>query len=181
MDLSGIPKEWLALALAGVTALAAFQAGVAWLSRYVRRRRILSRLTRAGEGEKYAAEFLRHAGFDILGTQVASRYELIVDGAPVTIEVRADLIVERARKRFVVEVKTGKLAPRLETAATRRQLLEYQLAFEAEGVLLFDAEASALRTVTFPQRDLAPNRGWSWFALGTLLVLAMLGFLFERR
>ena len=33
----------------------------------------------------------------------------------------------------VAEVKTGRLAPRIDTPATRRQLLEYRLAFDVDG------------------------------------------------
>jgi hypothetical protein len=52
--------------------------------------------------------------------------------------------------RYVAEVKTGAFAPRLETAATRRQLLEYRIAFDVDGVLLVDADAERVRLVEFP-------------------------------
>lgn len=44
-------------------------------------------------------------------------------------------------------MKTGKLAPRLDHAATRRQLLEYRVAFGVDGVLLVDAEAERVTVV----------------------------------
>jgi hypothetical protein len=179
VDLSAVPQGWLVLALFAVSALAVAQAAAAWLTRLLRRRRILSRVSRAGDGEREAARYLQDTGFTILGTQVASTYTLTVDDAPMAIDVRADLVVEKGARRFVVEVKTGKVAPRLDTPATRRQLLEYQLAFEVDGVLLFDAEARALRTVTFP--DARPPRGTSgWLVLVLALLAAGLAFLLSR-
>jgi hypothetical protein len=97
---------------------------------------------------------------------------VVVDGVALPVDVRADLLVEKGARRFVVEVKTGKLAPRLETAATRRQLLEYLVAFEVDGVLLFDAEASSLRTVVFP--DAGGPRRMSSRAPLVLVALALL-------
>jgi len=71
------------------------------------------------------------------------------DGAPLTIDLRADYLVSQGRRRFVAEVKTGRWAPRLETAATRRQLLEYRFAFDVDGVLLVDADADRVSSIEF--------------------------------
>ncbi len=160
------------VALFAVSSLAAAQAAGAWLARFARRRRILARVARAGEGEREAAIYLRDAGFTVQGAQVASTYTLLVDGEPMPIDVRADLVVAKGARRFVVEVKTGKVAPRLDTPATRRQLLEYQLAFDVDGVLLFDAEACALRTIAFPEPPARSQRrtgGWIVPVLAMLL------------
>ena len=169
------------LALVGVSTLALGQAGSTWLSRFLRRRRILSRVARAGDGEREAARYLQNAGFTVLGAQVASTYTLLVDDAAMSIDVRADLVVTKDERRFVVEVKTGKVAPRLDTPATRRQLLEYQLAFDVDGVLLFDAEAEALRTVVFPGAG-GDAKGTSrgWLVLLVALVLGALALALTR-
>ena len=66
------------------------------------------------------------------------------------IVVRADLLVSRGARRFVAEVKTGARAPRIETAATRRQLLEYAVAYDVDGVLLVDMEEHTISEVEFP-------------------------------
>ncbi len=181
MDLSAVPQGWLVVALFAVSSVAAAQAFSSWISRFIRRRRILSRVARAGGGEKEAAIYLQDAGFIVLGTQVASTYTLTVDERPMDIDVRADLVVEKGARRFVVEVKTGKLAPRLDTPATRRQLLEYQLAFEVDGVLLFDAEARALRAISFPERAARSSRGksgWLVLAIAALAVALTVGLAF---
>lgn len=173
MDLSSVPKEWLLAALGVVGTTAAAQGARGWFVRFQRRRRIHAQLARAGDGERAAVRYLQDAGFTILGTQVAGAYTLEVDGEAVTVAVRADVLVERDGRRWVVEVKSGRFAPRVDHAATRRQLLEYRLAFDVDGVLLFDAEAMALRAVTFPDVGHAPRPG-TWYVF-VALALALAG------
>ncbi|HET9625604.1 MAG TPA: hypothetical protein VFP84_29760, partial [Kofleriaceae bacterium] len=60
------------------------------------------------------------------------------------------LLEERSDgERLVAEVKTGEVAPRLATAATRRQLLEYLVAFGVDGVLLVCPELGTIQRVAF--------------------------------
>lgn len=150
----GIPQlshEFWSFACAALAALLIAQLLWSWLRRALRRARIRARVRRAGEGEKLAARWLTDLGYEILGAQVAIDHAVAVDDELMTVELRADFLVEQGGRRFVVEVKTGQLAPRLSTAATRRQLLEYRVAFDVDGVLLLDAEAGRLSTVTFPR------------------------------
>lgn len=112
------------------------------------------RARRAGSGEEDAAVMLRRAGFTIVARQARTWWTPTVDGEPVETELRADYLVESEGALFVAEVKTGDEAPQLSTAATRRQLLEYQvafhLAFGAHGVLLVCPELNAIHRVQFP-------------------------------
>ena len=62
---------------------------------------------------------------------------------------RVDLLVVRHGKRFAVDVKTGDIAPDPRHPATRRQLLEYLLAFEVDGVLLVDMRARRIHEIAF--------------------------------
>jgi hypothetical protein len=64
--------------------------------------------------------------------------------------VRADLLVQRDGALFVAEVKTGSRAPDPSFPATRRQLLEYLMVFEPDGLLLVDMEREAVMEVEFP-------------------------------
>ena len=128
-----------------------------WGRRRSRRERIVTRVRTAVAGEHAASAWLEELGFEILGAQVAAQYAVLVDGEEKAIGIRADYLVARDRRRFVVEVKTGDVAPRIETSATRRQLLEYLVAFEVDGVLLLDMQKRAVHEVEFPQ--LAPLWG----------------------
>ncbi len=151
MDLDAVPKEALVVALGLALVVVVVQAVRAWSVRSARRRAILARVDRAMDGERRAAAWLEARGFRVLGAQVAGAYPLAVDDVEMEIGVRADYLVEKDGARYVVEVKTGGVATRLETPATRRQLLEYLVAFDVAGVLLFDAEAERVRAVTFPE------------------------------
>ena len=172
-----LPPWLLLAALGAVGTVALVQALVVAFRAWSRRRKILLRVARAGIGELRARGYLGDLGFKILGSQVATSYPVLIDDAEVTISLRADYLVERNGRRYVVEVKTGKVAPRIDTAATRRQLLEYRVAFDVDGVLLVDAEAEKIHSVTFPLSN-APaesHRGaWGWLALAAAVVLAAL-------
>jgi hypothetical protein len=145
-------SEWL-VALAIVTAFAIVIAIVQtlrlWWTGFARTRRLRRQLVRAAVGEARAERLLERAGFAILARQAAHRWTVRVDGQPIAIDLRADYIVEQGGRRFVAEVKTGRIAPRIDSAATRRQMLEYRCAFDVDGVLLVDAEASEIHAIEF--------------------------------
>jgi hypothetical protein len=144
----------LAVALGG--ALIALVVG-RWLRAWRGSWRAHARARRAGGGEQDAAEMLRRAGFRIVARQARTWWSPTVDGEPHETELRADYLVEGDEGLFVAEVKTGDEAPQLSTAATRRQLLEYQVAFKlafgADGVLLVCPELGSIHRVQFPLPD----------------------------
>jgi hypothetical protein len=143
-----------ALVLAAVVVAVAAAAIALWLGRVWRRRcgsaRAKRRAARAGAGEERAAALLEAAGFSIVERQARVCWAPLVDGVPRHVELRADYLVERGGQLLVAEVKTGDEAPHVETAATRRQLLEYLIAFAADGVLLVCPERGVISNVTFP-------------------------------
>ncbi len=140
------PELWIIVALC---------IGIAWLwlklRRLVRRghRRAVARAQRAGAGERHAERVLEDAGFEILDRQVRCIWWMEVDGEEEEFEIRADLLVERDGERFIAEVKTGEKATDPLFPPTRRQLLEYRLAFDPHRVLLVDAEAEEIMEVSF--------------------------------
>lgn len=119
------------------------------LARWRARARVRRRWIRAVAGEVEAEDLLAERGFAILDRQAGLVWSIECDGEPHPVELRADLLVERAGRRYVAEVKTGLSAPLLSNAATRRQLLEYCVAYQVESVLLVDVEEQAIREVTF--------------------------------
>lgn len=101
-------------------------------------------------GEARAEKLLRRRGYAIAGRQVEARMTFLVDGSRCAADLRADLLVRRKGRRYVAEVKTGREAPHLRNHATRRQLLEYFVAFDVDGILLVDAEQDVIHEVVFP-------------------------------
>ncbi len=129
-----------------------------WLRAWRGSWRARRRADRAGAGEQDAAVMLRRAGFRIVARQVRTWWSPLIDGEPLETELRADYLVEANGQLLVAEVKTGDEAPQLSTAATRRQLLEYHVAFSVafgtEGVLLVCPELGAIHRIEFPMPGL---------------------------
>jgi hypothetical protein len=140
-----LPWAVAALCALALAVLMAARAFARWRSRAL----IRSRWTRAVAGEVEAEDLLSEHGFAILDRQAGLVWEIECDGKAHPVELRADLLVERDGRRYVAEVKTGATAPLLTNAATRRQLLEYCIAYQVDSVLLVDVEAQAVREITF--------------------------------
>jgi hypothetical protein len=152
VETSAPRSVWIALA-AFASLLALWQTlRIAWTS-LSRRWAVQARSRRAIEGELRAEPMLRRAGYEVLERQARTSWTVYADGEPIEVGLRADLIVQRGGRRYVAEVKTGKLAPRLDHAPTRRQLLEYRVAFGVDGVLLVDAEEGRVKVVELGGRD----------------------------
>ena len=128
--------------------------GGAWFgreqARRTRMRRLHQRLRKAKSSEQLAAGLFERCGYQVLGSQVAQPWSVLVDAELVQIVLRADYVVERDGRLWVADVKSGRLAPRLSHGPTRRQLLEYRLAYACEGVLLVDMERARIVEVSFP-------------------------------
>jgi hypothetical protein len=121
-----------------------------WLRAWLGSRRAVRRARRWKAGEDAAADLLSAAGYRIVERQATTWWYPRIDGEPLETEVRADYIVEAGGELLVAEVKTGIAAPSMGNAATRRQLLEYLVAFGADGVLLVCPERRAIHRVEFP-------------------------------
>lgn len=134
------------------------------------------RLARAARGEREAERVLERRGYRVVARQPRALVRYAIDGEPLDVEVRADLIVEKASSLYVAEVKTGERAPSPATPATRRQLLEYGHAFDVQGLLLVDVEADRVARVRLPER--ARHRPWAWLLFGVLAGAALASSLF---
>lgn len=144
----------LFLGLAALLALIALvqTARILWLHGEASRR-AKRRIVRAIQGERDAERFVRERGFKILAVQPEYVWQLSVDGRPAQVVLRPDLILERNGRRYVGDVKTGQSAPNPLMTSTRRQLLEYLIACDVDGVLVIDIEARRIRSLVFPTKD----------------------------
>ena len=124
--------------------------GGGWRLRRWRRSRRARATSRHGvRAEGRAAVLLEQRGYAIEQSQASLRWSIVVDGASIPIDLRADFVVRRRGRRFVADVKTGRAATQITYAPTRRQLLEYRVAYDVDGVLLIDMEASKIHRVDF--------------------------------
>lgn len=143
MDLFGRDAPW-AVAAAAVTLGLVQTARLRWRAGLAARR-LRAQAARAQAGEARAERLLSRAGYAVVARQAVARWRV---GAE-EVTVRADFLVERRARRLIAEVKTGEAAPSLSSRATRRQLLEYLCAFDADGVLLVDPGAERIEEVPF--------------------------------
>lgn len=165
-------NQILVVAAAFCAAVALGFAAHGWYGRF----RLRRRWSHARKIEQEASALLVDCGYQVLDSQVETTYTLLVDGEASTVTLRADYLVSRSGRRFVAEVKSGQFATRIDSAATRRQLLEYWAAFQVDGILLVDGESRQVREVTFPMpvREDRQRRGAVYaFVYGFILGIAV--------
>ncbi len=148
--LDAAPAALLVYLAAALLLLALGAVASWWLRSLLGRWRRQGRAALAARGELAAADLLESAGYEILGRQVRSRWLLEVDGRSLVVELRVDYLVARGGEVFVADAKTGEFATSLRHPATRRQLLEYLLAYRAQGALLLDMNGQRIHHVKFP-------------------------------
>ena len=166
-----VARAWAILGALAILVLWLMQRAFA---RWSVRLRLRGRMRRARRAELDAPRWLLDHGYTVTAAQVSRAYALLVDGDELCVQVRADYLVEREGLHYVAEVKTGMSAPSLRTQATRRQLLEYRMAFAVDGVLLVDAEAERVHVVRFPlDLERTPRVTQDAWLLAAALLLAL--------
>lgn len=115
----------------------------------------------ARNAEVEAEALVEELGYTVVDRQVMGRMWMVVDSEPVEITCRADLLLFDGTRRWVAEVKSAARVANPAWPATRRQLLEYHLAFGVDGVLLIDMARREVQHVTFPDllRTTRPRAG----------------------
>jgi len=152
LDLLRIDPQvlWLALALLFAAVLGALV--LAWGRRWIDRGERRARARAGQRAERDAERLLARAGYRVVERQITQRWTLWIDGEPIEVTCRADLIVSRGRERLIAEVKGRGPATDPTNPSTRRQLLEYVLAFDVDGALLVDMAGKRVLRVDFPNR-----------------------------
>ena len=119
------------------------------LSRALRGWKVRRRTRRALAREDDAEDILRAAGYTIEARHPAQPWTIQVDDEEVTLQLRVDYLVKRDNLLFIADAKYGHIATALRHGPTRRQLLEYLLAYNADGALLVDMTAERVFDVQF--------------------------------
>jgi Holliday junction resolvase-like predicted endonuclease len=138
-----LPEILLLVAVLVAGALLYRMVGTWW-----RNLRMKMRFRRGRAGEEKARKYLLRHGFTILAEQATLKPAMIIGGERRKYDVRADFIVRKKGRRSVVEAKTGAAARPWERA-TRRQLLEYAMNYDVDGVYLYDGNKDSLVEVDF--------------------------------
>ena len=129
--------------------------------------------------EKKAEKWLKRNGFQIIDKQL-SRPLIIQSGKTQhRYLIRTDFLVKKGSRKYIVEVKSGQKNSYITNRETRRQLLEYFLAYQSYGIILFDMEHKKFSEVKF----LLPHFHSKWienvifFLLGALLAMFAVYFI----
>lgn len=159
---------WLLLGISLVAGGVVYQC----VSAGYRKWRMKRRFKRGEIAEKNAVKFLRHRGYKILAAQLQETIVVYVDGQPEKSTVRADFLVRKGWKKYIVEVKSGQQGT-VKLPNVRRQLLEYKLVYQPDGILLLDMEHRNLQEIRFayPRRSSRRLLGYGVFCLLTGLVI----------
>ncbi len=144
---------WLWLAASVALVLSVLAAGLRvglWWAALQRRRQVERRVRGAQLKELEATSLLTRLGYEVLAEQAVVDWVIEADDQPLRIRLRADYIITRNGKVFVADAKFGDVATSLRSGATRRQLLEYRLAYDVDGVVLLDMTRERAVRVSFP-------------------------------
>ena len=136
-----------------------------------RRRRIHSKADHGREMEERAGDMLENHGYQAISQHPEVTYVWTIDGQDKSVTVTPDWLVRKDGLTFLVEVKTGHQA-NPNQAKIRRQLLEYYLFGNADGVVYFDADRNTAKEVRFPAVIRTHTPLWMWF---TVLISASMG------
>ena len=98
--------------------------------------------------EREAQQVLESMGFKVLDKQVETEIGWWSDQDWYETTITADYLVKRNGHTAIVEVKTGKES-KATHRHTRRQLLEYRIAFSVDHIYLFDGERQQLSQIDF--------------------------------
>lgn len=148
------------------------------LAKYFKGRSIKSRLNRGLQKEQEAAIWLKRNGYKIIDYQVSLSYLLKENGVDKKITVSPDFKVSKNGQEQIIEVKSGKAAPRIENKDTRRQLLEYHFIKPDIPLFLLDMENNELKKINFPdQGTKSASKAWL-FWLGLALGAGSTVFVF---
>ena len=107
------------------------------------------RFKRGYELEAQAKSFIESKGFRILKEQAPFYHNYKVNGESRHSKLIVDYIAEKNRKKYIIEVKSGKSAISLTDKNSRRQLLEYDFVIENDGIVLLDMENKNMQFVKF--------------------------------
>lgn len=123
--------------------------------------------------EKKAERWLQRNGFQVLERQQSR--PLIIQAGKIShhYSIRTDFLVKKGGKKYIVEVKSGQKNSHITDKDTRRQLLEYFLAYQSYGIILFDMEHQKFSEIKF----LLPHLHSRWIEYTIFFLLGAL-FLF---
>lgn len=122
------------------------------LAEYAKSKARKKRFERGLKLETEAENFLRKKGYNIINNQAIYYHNYKVNGNKKQNKLIVDYIAEKEGKTYIIEVKSGKKAISLDDKNSRRQLLEYDVVIDNDGVILLDMENKRVQLVNFQSK-----------------------------
>jgi len=148
---------------------------------FIRIRKIQKRFNKGRKAEKAAEKILTKNGYTIIETQKSKSLLVTIGDKLHHYIVRIDYLVKKRGKIYVVEVKSGDKIPYITNRETRRQMLEYYLAFQPRGILLLNMKNKSISEVRFQFESITAR--WLtrllYFVLGIIFTYILQYFLGE--
>jgi len=119
------------------------------ISNWLRAKRLRKRFSKSRQAEKEAEKILRKNGYTVIDAQKSKPLLITIGDKIHRYLVRIDYLVRKGGKAFVVEVKSGEKIPYITNRETRRQMLEYYLAYQPCGILLLNMKNKSISEVKF--------------------------------
>ena len=132
------------------------------------------RLKRGIEKEKEAYRVLEKLGFKVIGQNVKYNYNVLENHIETKIGLEIDYLVRKNKKTYIVEVKTGSSATRINNSNTRRQILEYSLFVPNDGIYLLDMDNEQLFEIGFPHANSNQNIHKNKFSTYLVIILSLI-------
>ena len=143
---------------------------------YRKKRNQRKRFERGNMLETQAKSFLENKGYNILDEQKTYNHNYEVNGENRSSKLIVDYLVTKNGKKYVVEVKSGKLAISLKDKNSRRQLLEYDFVIENDGVFLLDMENENMQLVKFKTKAEKKEDVFRKVIIGVALLAILIPF-----
>ena len=119
------------------------------ISNWVRGKKLRQRFSKSRQAEKEAEKILRKNGYTIIDIQKSKPLLITIGDKIHRYLVRIDYLARKRGKVYVVEVKSGEKIPYITNRETRRQMLEYYLAYQPSGILLLNMKNKTISEVKF--------------------------------
>jgi len=145
------------------------------ISNWLRAKRLKQRFSKSRKAEKEAEKILRKKGYTVIDVQKCKPLLITIGDKIHRYLVRIDYLVRKRGKVYVVEVKSGEKIPYITNRETRRQMLEYYLAYQPSGIILLNMKNKSISEVKFQFES--TSRQWiiriSYFIAGIIFTLVL--------
>lgn len=119
------------------------------IGNWLRAKRLRKRFSKSRQAEKEAEKILKKNGYTVIDAQKSKPLLITIGDKIHRYLVRIDYLARKRGKVFVVEVKSGEKIPYITNRETRRQMLEYYLAYQPCGILLLNMKNKSISEVKF--------------------------------